>query len=144
MMTLQMPPPKVAILLEEVFGIAQECSRCGIGQSQRIFRCAEPFMNMSQMVASLVGFIRLGEQVIGEWGFVGDSFGNVCCRLVQTWNCGLEWVEDMHEHVYLVNPIVKLWVFCGLSIFVGRLFWSSGEAVGAMLGTGNVNESEVE
>ena len=27
------------------------------------------------------------------------------------WNCQLEWVEDVHEPVNLVNPIVKLQVF---------------------------------
>ena len=59
-------------------------------------------------------------------------------------NCRLEWVEDMHEPVNLVNPIVKLQVVCGFSIFIGRLFWSSGEAIGAMLSTRDVNEGEVE
>ena len=50
----------------------------------------------------------------------------------------------MHEPVDLVNPIVELQVFCGFSIFIGRLLWSAGEAVGAMSSTGNVNEGKVE
>ena len=61
MMTLQISPPKAAIPLEEVFGIAQECSICGIGQSRRMFCCAEPFANASQMVVSLAGSIGSGE-----------------------------------------------------------------------------------
>ena len=50
----------------------------------------------------------------------------------------------MHEPVDLVNPIVELWVLCGFSIFIGRLLRSSGEAVRAMLSTGDMNEGEVE
>ena len=50
----------------------------------------------------------------------------------------------MHEPVDLVNPIVELWVFHGFSIFIGRLLWSSGEAVRAMSSTGDMNEGEVE
>ena len=50
----------------------------------------------------------------------------------------------MHEPVYLVNPIVEVWVFHGFSIFIGRLFRTLGEAVGAMLDTRDMNESEVE
>ena len=50
----------------------------------------------------------------------------------------------MHEPVDLVNPIVELWVFCRFSIFIGRLLRSSGEAIGAVLSTGDMNEGEVE
>ena len=50
----------------------------------------------------------------------------------------------MHEPVDLVNPIIKLWVFHGFSIFISRLLRSSGEAVGAMSSTGDLNEGEVE
>ena len=50
----------------------------------------------------------------------------------------------MHEPVDLVNPIIELRVFCGFSIFIGRLLWSSGKAVGAMSSTGDMNEGEVE
>ena len=50
----------------------------------------------------------------------------------------------MHEPVDLVNPIVELQVFHGFSIFIGRLLWSAGEAIGAMSSTGNVNEGKVE
>ena len=50
----------------------------------------------------------------------------------------------MHEPVDLVNPIVELQVFRGFSIFIGRLLQSSGEAVRAMLSTGDMNEGEVE
>ena len=50
----------------------------------------------------------------------------------------------MHEPIDLVNPIVKLWVFCRFSIFIGRLLQSVGEAIGAVLSTGDVNEGEVE
>ena len=35
-MTLQIPSPKTAIYLEEVFSILQESSVCGIGKSQRM------------------------------------------------------------------------------------------------------------
>ena len=50
----------------------------------------------------------------------------------------------MHEPIDLVNPIVKLWVFCGFFIFIGRLLRSVGEAIRAMLSTGDVDEGEVE
>ena len=50
----------------------------------------------------------------------------------------------MHEPVDLINPIVKLRVLHGFSIFIGRLLWSAGEAIGAMLITGDVDEGEVE
>ena len=45
MMTLWIPPPKMAILFEEVFGIMQECGISGIGQSQRTFSGVKPFTN---------------------------------------------------------------------------------------------------
>ena len=50
----------------------------------------------------------------------------------------------MHEPVDLVNPIVERRVLCGFSIFISRLLWSAGEAVGAMLSTGDMNEGKVE
>ena len=50
----------------------------------------------------------------------------------------------MHKAVDLVNPIVKLRVLRGFSIFIGRLLWSAGKAVGAMLSTRDVDEGEVE
>ena len=50
----------------------------------------------------------------------------------------------MHEPIDLVNPIVELWVLCGFSIFIGRLLWSVGEAIRAMLSTRDVDEGEVE
>ena len=109
-----------------------------------MFSGLKPFMNASQMVIGAAGSIGSGEKVIGEWWFVRDGVRDVCQGRSRTWNLRFEWVEKVHEPVDLVNPVIKLWVFCGLSIFVGRLFWSSGEAVRAMLGTGNVNESEVE
>ena len=55
-----------------------------------------------------------------------------------------EQVEKVYEPVDLVNPIVKLQVFHGLSIFISRSLRSSGEAVGAVLSTGDVNEGEVD
>ena len=51
----------MAIHLEEVFGIAQECGICNIGESQRTFSAVEPFMNALQMVIGAVGSIRSGE-----------------------------------------------------------------------------------
>ena len=50
----------------------------------------------------------------------------------------------MHEPVDLVNPIVEVWVFHGFSIFIGRLLRLSGEAIGAVSSTGDVDECEVE
>ena len=50
----------------------------------------------------------------------------------------------MHKLIDLVNPIVELWVFRRFSIFIGRLLRSLGEAIGAMLSTGDMNEGEVE
>ena len=32
----------------------------------------------------------------------------------------------------------------GFSIFISRLLWSAGEAIGAMSSTGDMNEGEVE
>ena len=50
----------------------------------------------------------------------------------------------MHEPIDLVNPIVELRVFRRFSIFIGRLLWLLGEAVGTMSSTGDMNEGEVE
>ena len=50
----------------------------------------------------------------------------------------------MHEPIDLVNPIIKLRVFCRFSIFIGRLLWSLGEAIGAVSSTRDVDEGEVE
>ena len=77
-------------------------------------------------------------------GFVGDGIGNVCWRWFRTFNLWFEQVEKVHEPVDLVNPIIELWVFHGFSIFIGRLLRSSGEAIGAMSSTGDVDEGEVE
>ena len=65
-------------------------------------------------------------------------------RWSRTWNLRFERVEKVHEPVDLVNPIVELRVFRGFSIFIGRLLWSSGEAIGAMSSTGDMNERKVE
>ena len=86
----------------------------------------------------------LSDRGIGERWFVGDSVGDVCLRWSQTGNLRFERVEKVHEPVDLVNPIVELQVFCGFSIFIGRLFRSSGETVGAMSSTGDMDKGEVE
>ena len=61
MMTLQIPPPKATMLLEEVLGVMQKCGVCCIGESQGTFSGAKPFTNVAQMVISLAGLIKLGE-----------------------------------------------------------------------------------
>ena len=96
------------------------------------------------MVISVVGSLGSGEKVIGERWLVGDGVGDVCQGSSCTWNLRFEQVEKMHEPVDLVNPIVELWVLHRFSIFIGRLLWSVGEAIGAMSSTGNVNEGKVE
>ena len=50
----------------------------------------------------------------------------------------------MHEPIDLVNPIVKLRVFCGFSIFIGRLLRSLGEAIRSVSSTRDVDKGEVE
>ena len=144
MTTLQIPFPKMAIYLKEVFGILQESGICGIGESRRMFSGLEPFANASQMVIGMAGSIRSGEKVIGERWFVGDGVGDVCQGCSHTWNLWFEQVEKVHEPIDLVNPIVKLRVFRRFSIFIGRLLRSVGEAIGAMLSTRDVDEGEVE
>ena len=69
-------------------------------------------------------------------GFVSDGIGNVCWRWFRTLNLWFEQVEKVHEPIDLVNPIVEFWVFHRFSIFISRLFWTSGEAIGAVSGTG--------
>ena len=144
MTPLRILSPKMAIYLEEVFGIPQESGICGVGESQRMFSGLKPFANMSQMVISVAGSIGSGEKVIGEQWFVGDDIRDVCQGCSWTWNLWFEWVEKVHEPIDLVNPIIELQVFCGLSIFISRLLGSLGEAIGAMLSTGDMNEGEVE
>ena len=61
MTTLQIPSLKVTILLEEVLGVTQECSVCGVGESWRTFGGVKPFVNTSQMVIGAAGSIGLGE-----------------------------------------------------------------------------------
>ena len=80
MTTLQIPLPKTAIHLEEVFSIAQESGVCGIGESWRMFGGLKPFTNELQMVVGMAGSIGSGEKVIGERWFVGD----VCWGWSQT------------------------------------------------------------
>ena len=82
------------------------------------------------MVIGVVGSIRSGEKVIGEWWFVGDRVRDVCWGQPQTWNLWFERVEKVHEPIDLVNPIIELQVFHGFSIYIGRLLQSSGEVVG--------------
>ena len=135
MTTLQIPSPKTAIYLEEVFSI---------GKSRRTLGGFEPFPNVSQMVVGVAGSLGSGEKVIGERWLVGDGVRDVCRGSSWTWNLRFEWVEKMHEPIDLVNPIVELRVLCGFSIFIGRLLQSAGEAIRAMLSTRNVNEGKVE
>ena len=144
MMALWIPFPNTAIYLEEVFSVLQEGSVCGIGESQRTFSGLEPFTNASQMVIGTAGSIGSEEKVIGERWFVSDSVRDICQGRSQTWNLWFEWVEKVHEPIDLVNPIVKLQVFHGLSIFISRLLWSAGEAVRAVSSTRDMNEGEVE
>ena len=144
MTTLWIPPPKTAIDLEKVLGVPQEGSVSGIGESRRMFSGLEPFANVSQMVVSAAGSVGLGEKIIGEWGFVGDSVRDVCQGSSRTWEFRFERVEKMHKPVDLVNPIVELRVLHGFSIFIGRLLWSWGEAIRAMSSTRDMNEREVE
>ena len=61
MMALQIPPPKVTILLEEALGIVQKCSVCGIGDSQKTFHGDESVTNTVQMVINSLEFIGLWE-----------------------------------------------------------------------------------
>ena len=129
---------------EEVFGVPQEGGVSGIGKSRRTFGGLEPFANTSQMVVSMVGSIGSGEKVVGERGFVGDCVRDVCQGSSWTWELRFERVEKMHEPIDLVNPIVELRILHGFSIFIGMLLRLSGEAVGAMSSTGDMNEGEVE
>ena len=55
MTTLRIPSPKTAIDLEKVFGVPQEGSVCGIGESRRTFGALEPFANASQIVVGTAG-----------------------------------------------------------------------------------------
>ena len=80
MTTLQIPSPKTAMYLEEVFSILQESGVCGIGESWRTFSGLEPFTNTLQMVVSMAGSVGLGEKVVGERWFVGDGVGDVSRR----------------------------------------------------------------
>ena len=52
MTTLQIPPPKVTILLEEVLSVVKKCGVCGVGESWGTFSGAKPFINVAQMVVS--------------------------------------------------------------------------------------------
>ena len=76
MATLQIPSPKTAMYLEEVFSILQESGICSIGKSRRPFSGLKPFVNTLQMVIGMVGSLGLGEEVIGEQWFVGDGPGH--------------------------------------------------------------------
>ena len=144
MTTLRIPSPKTTIDLEEVFGVPQEGGVSGIGKSQRTFGGLEPCANASQMVVGTAGSIGSGEKVVCERRFVSDGVGDVCRGSSRTWDLRFERIEKMHEPVDLVNPIVELRVLRGFSLFIGSLLRLSGEAVGAMSSTGDMNEGEVE
>ena len=96
------------------------------------------------MVVGVAGSVGSGEKIVGEQGFVRDCVGDVCRGSSQTWELRFEWVEKMHEPVDLVNPIVKLRVLRGFSIFIGKLLRSLGKTVRAMSRTRDMNEREVE
>ena len=96
------------------------------------------------MVIGVAESIGSGEKVIGERWFVGNSVRDVCRGSSQTLDLWFERVEKMHEPVDLVNPIIELRVFRGFSIFIGRLLWSSGEAIRAMSSTRDMNKGKVE
>ena len=144
MTTLRIPSPKMAIELEKVFGVPQEGSVCGIGEPRRTFSGLEPLANVSQMVVTAAGSVRSGEKVVCERWFVGDGVRDVCRGSSRAWDLQFERVEKMHEPIDLVNPIVELRILHGFSIFIGMLLRLSGEAVGAMSSTGDMNEGEVE
>ena len=50
----------------------------------------------------------------------------------------------MHESIYLVNPIIKVQVICGISAVIGRLLRALGETIWSMLSTWDVNECKME
>ena len=51
----------------------------------------------------------------------------------------------MHEAVYMVHSIIKGWLIHGIHVIISRLpSPSSGEAIGSVLSTWNVNKGEVE
>ena len=53
-------------------------------------------------------------------------------------------VQKMHEAIYLVNPIIKVWVIHGIQVIIGMLPRTARETVRSMLSTWNVNKGEVE
>ena len=97
--TLRIPSPKMAMDLEEVFGVPQEGGISGIGESWRTFSGLEPFANALQMVIGTAGSIRSGEKVVGEQWFVRDGVRDVCRGWSQTWNLRFERVEKVHEPI---------------------------------------------
>ena len=50
----------------------------------------------------------------------------------------------MHEAIYLIDPVIKLQIIFRIIFFFFQLLRVSGETIGSMLHTWNVDESEVE
>ena len=55
-----------------------------------------------------------------------------------------ERVKEVHKAIYLIDPIIKVQVICGVWVIIGRLLRMVRETVGSGSSTWNMNEGEVE
>ena len=67
MIPLWIPPPKAAILQEEVQGIVDKCSISFLGEVSWSAQGSEPITDTSQMLICFTRFVGSGEGVVGQW-----------------------------------------------------------------------------
>ena len=56
----------------------------------------------------------------------------------------LEQVKKVHKSVYLVDPIIEVWVIHRVWVIISRLLKMARETVRSVSSTWDVNEGEVE
>ena len=53
-------------------------------------------------------------------------------------------VKKMHEAIYLIDPVIELWIILRVVFIISRLPRMSQEAVGSMPHTWNMDKSKVK
>ena len=120
---LWISPPKAAILQEEVRGIADKCSISFLSEISWLAQGSELIMDMSQTLICFVRFVRSGEGGVGQRSGHGRiSLGTIIVNGIRCKSCAKagvrdrlpEWVKKVHKSIHLVDPIIEVWVICGV------------------------------
>ena len=108
---------------------------------------------MVKAVVGLARFIRVRNTFVRKWvgrnRVVGDiqviyGFRGECCVFVGRSNLKTGRVKKMHEAIYLIDPVIELWIILRVIVVISWLPRASREAVGSVLCTWNMDESKVK